>query len=259
VGGKENQGRLHCEDEVEMMTSLPGAMTTTPELNRKKFPLQRKPSNLTSDSGRSSTMNDQMDSVFGEENGSGPRRHSLSYVDSTGHLHVPGANGELSVSVAGGLASGEYLSSASAPSSSGGGGGDRKGLLEPGTVRTSASFTALSSSSPNNDKGGSGEEVYYVKRAPKIVYSHSEDRLTAQSSPHRPIIPALPYSPYASPTASPRLRRQPTMETHRVSVSDADGYTQLNQYRLKDEIGKVRRLNSLNDINNRIKTIMKTP
>ena len=40
--------------------------------------------------------------------------------------------------------------------------------------------------------------------------------------------------------ASPaRLKRQPTKETRTCSVSDSDGYTQLNQYRLKDEIGKV--------------------
>ena len=43
-----------------------------------------------------------------------------------------------------------------------------------------------------------------------------------------------------SGTSPARLKRQPTKETRTCSVSDSDGYTQLNQYRLKDEIGKVR-------------------
>lgn len=76
-----------------------------------------------------------------------------------------------------------------------------------------------------------------TKHAPKIVYSHSEDRLTT-SDGSRPICPSLPYSPYQSPSGSPRLRRQPTKETRSLSISDTDGYTQLNQYKLKDEIGK---------------------
>jgi hypothetical protein len=49
------------------------------------------------------------------------------------------------------------------------------------------------------------------------------------------------YSPYSSPSGSPRLRRQPTKETRRLSISGYGqmGYIQLNQYKLKDEIGKV--------------------
>ena len=46
-------------------------------------------------------------------------------------------------------------------------------------------------------------------------------------------------SPYRSPSGSPRLRRQPTRETRSCSISDGDGYIQLNQYQLKDQIGKV--------------------
>lgn len=67
------------------------------------------------------------------------------------------------------------------------------------------------------------------RHGPKIVYSHSEDH---------PRIDRL--SPFGSPSSSPRLRRQPTMETRRVSVTDSDGYMQLNQYKLKNEIGKVK-------------------
>ncbi|XP_035665746.1 calcium/calmodulin-dependent protein kinase kinase 2-like [Branchiostoma floridae] len=58
----------------------------------------------------------------------------------------------------------------------------------------------------------------------------------------RPIYPALPYSPYASPMASPRLSarypRRPATESHTVSIMDKEDFTQLNQYRLKEEIGK---------------------
>lgn len=200
-GGKENL----CLDEV--MTSLPG---DPPDATRKKLPLQRKQSNLTSDSGRSSTSatNDNLDSIF-QDDVEIARRHSLNCVDSTGHLNVPGLSDSTD--------------------------GEADGVQQ---LRTSASYTALNSKPAAVGDGCKKAELagVCVKRAPKIVYSHSEDRLLTQSCDHRPIIPALPYSP----TASPRLRRQPTMETHRVSVSDGDGFTQLNQYRLKDEIGKVR-------------------
>ena len=36
-----------------------------------------------------------------------------------------------------------------------------------------------------------------------------------------------------------RSRRKPTTETRRLSITDSIGYVQLNQYKLKDEIGKV--------------------
>lgn len=49
-------------------------------------------------------------------------------------------------------------------------------------------------------------------------------------------------SPYGSPSSSPRLRRQPTRETRSCSISDGDGYIQLNQYQLKDQIGKVTKI-----------------
>uniref|UniRef100_A0A670K9Q2 calcium/calmodulin-dependent protein kinase n=1 Tax=Podarcis muralis TaxID=64176 RepID=A0A670K9Q2_PODMU len=72
----------------------------------------------------------------------------------------------------------------------------------------------------------------------------------------RYIYPSLPYSPVTSPHSSPRLPRRPTIESHRVSITglqpwdflcgqrDCHLFTpsldcvQLNQYTLKDEIGK---------------------
>lgn len=52
------------------------------------------------------------------------------------------------------------------------------------------------------------------------------------------IYPSLPYSPVTSPHSSPRLPRRPTVESHRVSITDLQDCVQLNQYKLKDEIGK---------------------
>lgn len=56
--------------------------------------------------------------------------------------------------------------------------------------------------------------------------------------PGRYIYPSLPYSPVTSPHTSPRLPRRPTVESHSVSITDLQDCVQLNQYKLKDEIGK---------------------
>ncbi|NXW60511.1 KKCC2 kinase, partial [Eurystomus gularis] len=53
------------------------------------------------------------------------------------------------------------------------------------------------------------------------------------------IYPSLPYSPVTSPHSSPRLPRRPTVESNRVSITGLQDCVQLNQYKLKDEIGKV--------------------
>ncbi|XP_055002610.1 calcium/calmodulin-dependent protein kinase kinase 2 isoform X1 [Sorex araneus] len=50
--------------------------------------------------------------------------------------------------------------------------------------------------------------------------------------------PALPSSPVGSPQSSPRLPRRPTVESHHVSITGLQDCVQLNQYTLKDEIGK---------------------
>ncbi|XP_012373828.2 calcium/calmodulin-dependent protein kinase kinase 2 isoform X1 [Dasypus novemcinctus] len=46
------------------------------------------------------------------------------------------------------------------------------------------------------------------------------------------------HSPVASPQSSPRLPRRPTVESHHVSITGLQDCVQLNQYTLKDEIGK---------------------
>ncbi|GAB6033528.1 hypothetical protein CHUAL_013404 [Chamberlinius hualienensis] len=61
---------------------------------------------------------------------------------------------------------------------------------------------------------------------------------TATHLMEKPIYPSLPFSPYGSPCSSPRLKRQPLKESRRVSIEARDDYVQLNQYRLKEEIGQ---------------------
>lgn len=59
---------------------------------------------------------------------------------------------------------------------------------------------------------------------------------------NRPIFPNCPFSPYNSPTNSPRSnrKRQPLKESRRVSIEKSGMYLQLNQYKLMDSIGQVR-------------------
>lgn len=68
---------------------------------------------------------------------------------------------------------------------------------------------------------------------------------TTNNSNNRPIYPNCPFSPYASPTNSPRSnrKRQPMRESRRVSIEKNGLYIQLNQYKLMDSIGQV--INSL--------------
>lgn len=56
----------------------------------------------------------------------------------------------------------------------------------------------------------------------------------------RPIFPQLPYSPYASPNSSPRVKRKPLRETTRVnSITESTGeFVQLNQYKLHESLGQ---------------------
>ncbi|XP_061461172.1 calcium/calmodulin-dependent protein kinase kinase 1 isoform X2 [Rhineura floridana] len=52
---------------------------------------------------------------------------------------------------------------------------------------------------------------------------------------------SLGFGPYATGPSThilPRIFRRPTIESHRVSISDAADCVQLNQYQLKSEIGK---------------------
>lgn len=197
-----------------------------------KHPLHRKSSNITNDSGRStvsdigenennaqcevndSQVNDSQNSQLYHINhiNDPSRRESLTVVDATGHLTLPPPL--------------ECVKPFSGDSEN----SDLETSVRPHSAHTCRESQA---SSHTVRRPGSGQ-LLNKHYGPKILYSTSEDSSLTQRR--------LSYtrSPYSSPTASPRLRRQPTMETRRISVSEGgDGYIQLNQYKLKDEIGKV--------------------
>ena len=168
--------------------------------------------------------NHERDTGNGTGTGSGSgeyhgRRHSVA-VDSTGHLRVPTPSDNASSTTS--SADGQLRSADTSNYDS----------MSPGTSPPSAGGARTD--------GPKAAANLRTRHAPQIIYSYSEDRLLASDAGSRPICPGLPYSPYGSPSGSPRLQRQPTRETRRLSITDSDGYTVLNQYKLKDEIGKVR-------------------
>lgn len=190
-----------------------------------KHPLHRKSSNITNDSGRStvSDLGDNDTDLQSELNefqsdpsndiADANRRESLTVIDSTGHLSLPPPV--------------ECVQSFLQES-------DNSELGTTECRPQSAHTSCDSQSSPRHLQKPVNGNVLSRRYAPKIVTSSSEDSSLIQRSL------SYQYSPYSSPTASPRLRRQPTMETRRISLSEGgDGYIQLNQYKLKDEIGKV--------------------
>ncbi|XP_033747254.1 calcium/calmodulin-dependent protein kinase kinase 1-like isoform X2 [Pecten maximus] len=181
-----------------------------------KSPLTQKSSNPASDSGRS--LNDESDeklqsalkddSVTRTGSRLGRQLRISSLTDSTGHLYVPDTPPH----------------SLAHPSDSSKGDNN---LLSNESVSSTADVE-------NVNQNATQISTINNRHTPKIVYSHSEDNCNVERPAHR----TLQHSPYSSPNASPRLKRRPTMETRRVSISDVDGFVQLNQYQLKTEIGK---------------------
>ena len=183
-----------------------------------KYPLIRQSSNLTNDSGRSSVselgenvlINAHDSDAHGDDSVNdldSLRRCSLTVTDPSGRLTLPDPSDCVRPKV---------NSSSSSHSS------DEQNHSE----------IVAQNDVNNHTKSSSNTRGLHLKYAPKNIYSHSEDSTVVNRHRRR--------SPYTSPTTSPRLRRQPTMETRRISLTDgAGGYTQLNQYHLKEEIGKV--------------------
>ncbi|NXJ95253.1 KKCC2 kinase, partial [Corythaixoides concolor] len=110
---------------------------------------------------------------------------------------------------------------------------------------------ATGSASEEEEMNVSGGEGFGDNREPRVKLHLSSRKLSLQerSQPaHSPgtgngtnerfIYPSLPYSPVTSPHSSPRLPRRPTVESNRVSITGLQDCVQLNQYKLKDEIGK---------------------
>ncbi|NWR67688.1 KKCC2 kinase, partial [Bucorvus abyssinicus] len=112
-------------------------------------------------------------------------------------------------------------------------------------------YDATGSTSEEEEMNAPGSEGLEDGREPRVKLQLSGRKLSLQerSQPARSpgsgndaherfIYPSLPYSPVTSPHSSPRLPRRPTVESNRVSITGLQDCVQLNQYKLKDEIGK---------------------
>ncbi|XP_074743103.1 calcium/calmodulin-dependent protein kinase kinase 2 isoform X1 [Strix uralensis] len=112
-------------------------------------------------------------------------------------------------------------------------------------------YDATGSASEEEEMNAPGNESFGDGREPRAKLHLSGRKLSLQerSQPARSpgngdganerfIYPSLPYSPVTSPHSSPRLPRRPTVESNRVSITGLQDCVQLNQYKLKDEIGK---------------------
>ncbi|XP_067395717.1 calcium/calmodulin-dependent protein kinase kinase 2 isoform X3 [Emydura macquarii macquarii] len=74
------------------------------------------------------------------------------------------------------------------------------------------------------------------KKAPDFLCSLSS--LTIEYLGMESVVVVTEYDSVTSPHSSPRLPRRPTVESNKVSITGFQDCVQLNQYKLKDEIGK---------------------
>ncbi|XP_013397149.1 calcium/calmodulin-dependent protein kinase kinase 1 isoform X3 [Lingula anatina] len=201
---KSPEDNMPCAD-----THQPLPVTNNHTTGRRA--LNKRTSNLTNDSGRSSTMiENEENHESNEESRNNIRNNSITIIDPAGLLRVPTPVDNVSTSQV------------------------------DAHLRTSSSYYNTMSPTPSQGSDLSTHSTPNLRPTPRVTYSLSADSGTRLSAPNskRQIYPKLPYSPYSSPCASPRLRRTPTRESRSVSISDVDGFVQLNQYMLKDEIGK---------------------
>ncbi|NWQ59288.1 KKCC2 kinase, partial [Neopipo cinnamomea] len=91
---------------------------------------------------------------------------------------------------------------------------------------------------PGSEGFGDGRKLHLSGRKLSLQERPQPARSPGDGANERFIYPSLPYSPVTSPHSSPRLPRRPTVESNRVSITGLQDCVQLNQYKLKDEIGK---------------------
>ena len=200
----QHQGHHH---DVDLRTSQ---SSITEDGIRNVFqppPLQRKVSNINSDSGRSSTSDNEEHESLNKDliESDSHRRHSIAFADNSGHLNVPNVIDDISMGNA-------------------------------------ALHNCSSCNSLVNNQQGSRPVMSYTKSRQCLrqnCLARNMHTKMYRSFDTAGSYRQFGYSPVGSPTSSPRLRHQPALETRRVSVTDSDGFIQLNQYKLKDEIGKV--------------------
>lgn len=109
--------------------------------------------------------------------------------------------------------------------------------LSPSSPRQQQQRSPSPQRPPDSPPEACAGELQRRRRLPRITYSMSQDSHLVGPGPDRALYPGLPYSPFSSPSSSPRLGRS-IRECRRVSIEAHRGYTQLNQYRLKEEIGQ---------------------
>ena len=71
-----------------------------------------------------------------------------------------------------------------------------------------------------------------------VVCLQSSAAPDSRTESNRPIYPNLPFSPYSSPNASPRVKRRPLKMTKQASTEQLGNYLQLNQYKLMCMVGQ---------------------
>ncbi|KAJ8957933.1 hypothetical protein NQ318_001930 [Aromia moschata] len=104
---------------------------------------------------------------------------------------------------------------------------------EPAT--TDQAETVIVNSVPSVEKLVEQVSSMQVKGVKTLIQSKS----LAGIDTGKPIFPNCQFSPYNSPTNSPRSnRKRPLRESRRVSIEKSGTYLQLNQYKLMDSIGQ---------------------
>ncbi|XP_072834563.2 calcium/calmodulin-dependent protein kinase kinase 1 isoform X1 [Pogona vitticeps] len=124
-----------------------------------------------------------------------------------------------------------------------------------GTVQEEEELKSTNGAAVNHQRNGVNDdsetseeldgahEMHPPKRAPKRPIL-SGRKYSLQEKPAGHYLASTdpsgfgPYATGPSTHISPRILRRPTIESHRVSISDAADCVQLNQYKLKTEIGK---------------------